>query len=141
MSVPPPPPSGRRRLRWLWGGPIIGCAGKTSKALQAITETMSHDLASKSKTDDTAPMDPTVAFFRGDKVVLVAARDAINTPLFTGAKGTLNLKMIRGVWCNNLNSSNRKAAQATADVAIPMNQSVDESSHTDKASHPCLTAR
>ena len=102
---------------------------------------MSHDLTSKSKTDDTARMDPTGAFLRGDRATLIAARHGINTPPFTGARGTLNLKMIRGVWCNNLSSSNRKAAQATADVAIPMNQSVDESSQTDKASHLCLMAR
>jgi hypothetical protein len=63
-------------------------------------------------------MDATVAFLRGDQVSLVTARDGINTPPFTGAKGTPNLKMIRGVWCNNLSSSNRKSAQATAEVVI-----------------------
>jgi hypothetical protein len=76
---------------------MIGCAGKTSKALQAVTETTSHDLTGESKANYTVSMDATVAFLRGDKVALIEAGDAINAPPSAGANGILNLKMICGV--------------------------------------------
>jgi hypothetical protein len=103
---------------------MLGCAGKTSEALQAITEAKSHDLTGGSQADYTAYMDATAAFLRGDKSALVAARDAINAAPSTGANGILRTKS--QVLLNNFGSSYRKAWQAAANVAIPMNELVDE---------------
>ena len=105
-------------------GQMLGCAGKTSEALQAITEAKSHDLTGGSQADYTAYMDATAAFLRGDKSALVAARDAINAAPSTGANGILRTKS--QVLLNNFGSSYRKAWQAAANVAIPMNELVDE---------------
>ena len=105
-------------------GQMLGCAGKTSEALDAIAEARTHDLTGGAKADYGDWMKANEAFLREDKAALIAARDAINAAPSTGPNGILQTKV--QVLVNNFGSSYKKAWKAASNVAIPMNDLVDE---------------
>ena len=105
-------------------GQMFGCAGRIQQALQAITEAKTHDLTGGNQADYSAYIDATAAFLREDKAALISARDDIQAAPSTGANDILRTKS--QVLVNKFGSSYRKAWEAAANVAVPVNDLVDE---------------